>query len=189
MAQATCSIEGCGRTVHARGRCSKHYQRWVKAHPREVRQRLPWPDSFLSQMDPQASGCIWLATVPNGDGYSHVQYEGRTIGGHVAALIVAGVPIPDGYVVDHQCHNISGCELTDRSCPHRRCVNVDHLRVVRPAENINASPNSNGVKTHCPKGHPYDETNTYVRPNSRKGRGCRECLREATRQWRKRNGR
>lgn len=28
-------------------------------------------------------------------------------------------------------------------------------------------------KTHCPKGHPYDEENTYIRPNG--DRKCRTC--------------
>lgn len=26
-------------------------------------------------------------------------------------------------------------------------------------------------RTHCPKGHPYNEANTYVRPSD----GCRQC--------------
>ncbi len=32
----------------------------------------------------------------------------------------------------------------------------------------------NGTKTHCLRGHPFDEANTVVRPN---GRSCRECRR------------
>jgi hypothetical protein len=31
----------------------------------------------------------------------------------------------------------------------------------------------NAAKTHCPDGHPYDEANTYVRPDG--GRECRIC--------------
>lgn len=42
----------------------------------------------------------------------------------------------------------------------------------------------NAEKTHCPKGHPYDEENTYLIPGG--GRGCKECGREATRERRKR---
>jgi hypothetical protein len=33
--------------------------------------------------------------------------------------------------------------------------------------------------THCPKGHPYDEENTYV--DKRGKRNCRECVRQAGR--------
>jgi hypothetical protein len=32
----------------------------------------------------------------------------------------------------------------------------------------------NGNKTHCKRGHPFDEANTIVRPT---GRGCRKCVR------------
>jgi NUMOD4 motif/HNH endonuclease len=32
------------------------------------------------------------------------------------------------------------------------------------------------AKTHCPKGHPYDEENTYIRAGGR--RGCKACSRE-----------
>lgn len=32
-------------------------------------------------------------------------------------------------------------------------------------------------KTHCPQGHPYDESNTYVLPSRPGARYCRECAR------------
>lgn len=35
------------------------------------------------------------------------------------------------------------------------------------------------AKTECKRGHPFDETNTYFRPNGR--RMCRECARVAKR--------
>lgn len=37
------------------------------------------------------------------------------------------------------------------------------------------------TKTHCPKGHPYDEANTILKAGGR--RNCRECHREQARQW------
>jgi len=39
----------------------------------------------------------------------------------------------------------------------------------------------NSVKTHCPKGHPYDGENLYVSP--RGYRNCRACAREQRVQW------
>lgn len=36
-------------------------------------------------------------------------------------------------------------------------------------------------KTHCPKGHPYDAANTYMRPSG--GRVCRICRRAQQRAW------
>ena len=35
----------------------------------------------------------------------------------------------------------------------------------------------NADKTHCPKGHPYDDENTYVNPNTG-SRSCKTCKRE-----------
>lgn len=32
--------------------------------------------------------------------------------------------------------------------------------------------------SHCPKGHPYDEANTYIRKNRHFSRACRACARE-----------
>jgi hypothetical protein len=40
----------------------------------------------------------------------------------------------------------------------------------------------NAEKTHCPKGHPYDEENTRLIPG---GRACKECGRESVRRRRR----
>lgn len=37
----------------------------------------------------------------------------------------------------------------------------------------------NALKTHCQQNHPYDETNTYINPNTGK-RLCRECMRRSS---------
>lgn len=37
----------------------------------------------------------------------------------------------------------------------------------------------NAAKIACPRGHPYDEANTYIDPTTR-GRKCRACRREAS---------
>ena len=41
-------------------------------------------------------------------------------------------------------------------------------------------------RTHCPKGHPYDEENTYINPRDG-GRSCRKCRREAFLAWKERS--
>lgn len=82
-------------------------------------------------------------------------------------------PIPDGLELDHLCHDPYTC-LAGTACPHRRCVNPAHLALVTPEENKARS--SKRVVTHCPRGHEYDEANTYI---SKKGcRCCRACARE-----------
>lgn len=83
-------------------------------------------------------------------------------------------PIPVGLDLGHVCHD------QDASCPgglcmHRRCVNPAHLRPMTRAENC-ANGRHNASRTHCPRGHAYDEANTYVTPSGY--RQCRTCNRE-----------
>lgn len=76
--------------------------------------------------------------------------------------------VPDGLEIDHLCRNPG-------------CVNPAHLEAVTHRENLlrGESPSAlHSRKTHCPKGHPYDEENTYVEPSGR--RRCRICERAKT---------
>jgi hypothetical protein len=60
-------------------------------------------------------------------------------------------------------------------------VRPDHLEAVAFVENVyrgNTLAAANAAKTQCPKGHPYDEANTFVTPEG--WRVCRTCLR---RRW------
>lgn len=84
--------------------------------------------------------------------------------------ILVGV-IPEGLQIDHLCRV-------------RHCVNPSHLEVV--TLQVNVSRGEAGLrtgqlqrrKTHCPKGHPYSQENTYL---YRGKRACKECSREFNR--------
>lgn len=84
--------------------------------------------------------------------------------------------------LDHLCHDPSSCE-GGFSCPHRRCVNPDHLKEVTQRDNVirGTGPSAaNAAKTHCDHGHAFDAENTYIDPKTG-WRQCRTCRRETVR--------
>ncbi len=178
MAQRTCSIEGCEREHAARGFCLRCYKdRRASGELELVQEQLPWPKNLLQRMEPQPDGCIHFTGLIDNYGYGRIEYAGG-VKAHRAAYELFIGPIPDGMTLDHECHNRSGCTITDRTCPHRRCVNPEHLAPKPSGDNTLSSPNTiasiNAAKTHCPQGHPYDEENTYVGPKYG-DRQCRIC--------------
>lgn len=43
--------------------------------------------------------------------------------------------IPEGMTLDHTCHNADPSCTSGPACPHRRCVNVEHLELVTQTVN------------------------------------------------------
>lgn len=104
----------------------------------------------------------WRSYI-NRRGYGTWRRDGRDSYVHrIAYELFVGV-IPEGLEVHHTCCN-------------RSCVNPDHLELVTHAENIALIDNKR--KAYCPKGHPFDETNTYISPKG--NRQCKTCRRAAT---------
>lgn len=76
-------------------------------------------------------------------------------------------PIPEGLELDHLCGNSI-------------CVNPAHLEPVTRLENVRRSSSPAGInarKTHCHRGHPFDEANTIW---TRRCRCCRSIQNRAT---------
>lgn len=123
-------------------------------------------ERFMAKVDLTLRCWLWTGTTSRGYGYITVgkctDGSRRTTTAHRLAYEHFVEPIPDGLHVDHLCRV-------------RNCVNPAHLEPVTCKENC-----QRGLKgrllTHCPRGHPYDEVNTALRPDGR--RGCRTCHRD-----------
>lgn len=108
--------------------------------------------------------CIeWHGPIDR-NGYGKTTLHGRTTGAHRAAWIIARGEIDDGLVVDHLCRN-------------RSCVNVNHMELVTPRENVlrGVGPAAvNAAKTECLRGHALEGDNLKI---ARGKRICRTCER------------
>lgn len=88
--------------------------------------------------------------------------------------------IPKGLIIDHTCHTEAvangECQGGD-TCKHRSCVNVEHLELVTPSENVRRGLHFIGNRTTCRQGHDYtNPDNILVRKSGK--RECRQCWRE-----------
>lgn len=177
---AVCSVADCGRVTTARGYCVKHYQNILRhgspfpVHP-EYSNRQALPGDRLREESTRLDDCwIW----PYGrqkNGYARINVGPTRKLAHRAAYELFVGPIPDGYTIDHLCHNESVCD-EGFDCKHRACVNPEHLEAVPMNVNLRRSPNRPESRTHCPQGHPYEGEN-LVYEKGRYGvvRKCRIC--------------
>lgn len=134
------------------------------------------PDRFWDKVDkngpvpehrPDLGPChLWTASLDR-RGYGKFWFEGKPRKAHRLAF-TAACGEPRHLLLDHLCRV-------------RRCVNHAHLEPVTVKVNTlrGESPAAHHArKTHCPKGHPYDEQNTIRFVGKRY---CRLCQRDRKR--------
>lgn len=109
------------------------------------------------------SGChLWLAYLDK-DGYGRFEVERKKWMAHRFSWTLNCGEIPKGMHVLHHCDNPT-------------CINPNHLYVGTRKQNMQdclaRKRNHCANKTHCPKGHPYSEENTY---KYKSNRICKTC--------------
>ena len=140
--------------------------------PKGIYPRKPLSQRFWEKVDkdgpvpsyrPDLGPCwIWTASIAKGYGRSCA--NGKSRGAHIVAYEMLVGPVPDGLELDHLCRV-------------RRCVNPAHLEPVTKAENVRRGTSPaltrarHKAKTHCGRGHPFDEANTRHRSD-----GSRQCI-------------
>lgn len=110
----------------------------------------------------KTEGCwMWDGANHSHKGYGRIDVAGTRWIVHRFSYTLAKGDIPEGYEVDHLCHNT-------------RCVNPEHLEAITPEEHAERTEQGayNAARTHCPHGHEYTASNTRV---SQGHRHCRSC--------------
>jgi len=85
---------------------------------------------FFKKVDKQEDGC-WMWTGAQRGSYGGFGQELA----HVWSYKNFVGPIADGLQVGHDCHDKDESCLGGRGCPHRLCVNPEHLKLQTPQEN------------------------------------------------------
>jgi hypothetical protein len=193
----SCSVDGCSDDVFVKGMCRTHYHRnWRLGDPEaKLTRNAPgtptqtrlW--SFV-QRGGQNDCWPWAGNIDRG-GYGLFKVGPKQRIAHRLMYELLIAPIPEGMDLDHLCHTRDMACHGGSQCAHRRCVNPAHLEPVSGRINSlrgRSQPAANALKTHCPKGHAYDERNTYVNPRTG-GRTCRECNNESQKNYQERKRR
>lgn len=110
------------------------------------------------------SGCwVWVGSRVGSTKYGKfTPSTGKTIRAHRFSYENYVGPIPPGLTIDHLCKN-------------PLCVNPAHMEPVTVEENTRRARRWQKGKTHCPKGHEYDDENTRLTKLGH--RICRACHR------------
>lgn len=154
------------RTGENTGRCVKCANA-ENARCKSERARASFVSDFWARVDKTGDCWLWTGRLTS-HRYGSVGSKGSA---HRIAYELTVGPIPEGLTIDHLCRV-------------RHCVNPAHLEPVTMTENVRRGESFSAVnarKTHCPRGHAYDEKNTYRLPSG--SRWCRECKRAEGRQY------
>ncbi|MEI5100333.1 HNH endonuclease signature motif containing protein [Streptomyces sp. PmtG] len=123
-----------------------------------------------STVEECGKGRPWLLALEGHEGLEGIRADlpvnGRQERAHRVAYRLTHGEISGGLIVRHRCDNPP-------------CVNPEHLELGTPADNSRDMVERGRTKswkarnTHCPRGHPYDEENTYWWNHARQCKACK----------------
>lgn len=131
---------------------------------------MRWPDPvarFWSKINKNADGCWRWGGVIKQDGYGVIIIKSKETRAHRLSWQIHNGEIADGLFVLHQCDN-------------RSCVNPNHLflgnHVANMLDMVSKGRGFQNKKKFCPKGHPYDESNTRIEKQPGYKSTARKCI-------------
>ena len=125
----------------------------MKAETRETK--------FWSRVEVGRPNDCWNWTGCVTSGYGQVYRAPKFLLAHRYAWEISVGPLSDRLTLHHICRN-------------KVCVNPNHLVPLDWSTHTRIDSH-NARKTHCPRGHPYDEANTIHTSPPRPQRVCRTC--------------
>lgn len=122
------------------------------------------------EVDPETGCWLWTRSKSK-DGYGWASLNNKTYQAHRLIWMLLVGDIPEGLVIDHLCRV-------------RHCVNVTHMELVTPAENIRRSPLTPAGMEKCLK---CGGELTLLRPGTKtEQRRCLPCMSDYQKRWRQR---
>lgn len=177
MAEDTCAVDDCAKPSKALGWCAMHYSRQHKygdlGYTALPVRGIPAVERIPYYVNADGDCWEWNG-ARDPAGYGQLTYRKRSWKAHRWVWTTLVGPIPEGLTIDHLCRNPG-------------CVNPDHLEPVTQQVNTLRGYGMGGRharKTHCHRGHPFNDENTYVFPDGR--RDCRTCRAASRRRWKQR---